>query len=80
MKLHTCEEAAELLRVSYVTVWRQIQNGKLGAHYIGRRIFISDKQIEAYLNLVRKNPTRRAARKDDGEFMDNFYFAAVKAA
>jgi len=46
--LHPVPEAAALLRVAAITVWRLLRTGKLACHRIGRRVLVSDKQLAAY--------------------------------
>jgi excisionase family DNA binding protein len=48
-RLHTIDEAAELLNVSPRTVRRLIEAGALRAHRIGRLVRISDEDIAAFL-------------------------------
>lgn len=47
--LYTPEELASKLKLSKYTIYEMVKRGDLEAHHIGRRIRISDKQLETYL-------------------------------
>jgi excisionase family DNA binding protein len=55
-QLYTKEEAAELLRVSPVTVHRHIKEGKLGSYRMGSRVLVSASHIEDYLARCERPP------------------------
>jgi excisionase family DNA binding protein len=42
-KFHTIKNAAELLQVSPLTVWRKIQTGEIPATHLGRRVLIPNE-------------------------------------
>jgi len=49
-------EAAERLGVSSFFIRREIARGKLGCHRLGRRIYVSQKDMAEYLERVRVAP------------------------
>lgn len=53
-KFYTIEEVANLLRVSYLTVFRWIQVGKLSAYKVGKRYRIEVKDLNNFLEESRK--------------------------
>lgn len=59
-RLYTKEEAAEILRVSAITVHRQVKARKLGYYRLGSRVLISRKHIEDYLARCERTPKQSA--------------------
>ncbi len=55
-KLHTKDEAAEILHVSPITIHRQIKAGKLGNYRFGAKVMISRQHVENYLALCERTP------------------------
>lgn len=53
-KFYTIEEIAELLRVSYLTVFRWIQANKLSAYKIGKRYRIEISDLNKFLESSKK--------------------------
>jgi len=53
-KFYTIEEIAELLRVSYLTVFRWIQANKLSAYKIGKRYRIEISDLNKFLENSKK--------------------------
>ena len=53
-KFYTIEEIAELLKVSYLTVFRWIQAGKLSAYKVGKRYRIEVKDLNNFLEKSKK--------------------------
>lgn len=49
-KYYTIEEVAEMLRVAYMTVYRWIKAGKLGAIKAGKQYRISEKCVNDFIN------------------------------
>lgn len=53
-KFYTIEEIADLLKVSYLTVFRWIQAGKLPAYKVGKRYRIEVKDLNNFLERSKK--------------------------
>ena len=51
VKFHTVAEVATLLRVSKMSVYRLIHNGTLEAVQFGRSFRVTEKAINAYMEL-----------------------------
>lgn len=49
VKYYTIEEIAEILRVTYLTVYRWIRAGKLEAQKAGKQYRISQSQLDNFL-------------------------------
>ncbi len=58
MELLTIQEAAQLLRVSAITVRRHVAAGTLPAVRVGRSIRIEREQIERFATPVSESPNR----------------------
>ncbi len=58
-ELHTLREAATLLRVSPSTLQRQKDLGLLQCTPIGRRLFVSTEQINAYIKAQQRRGNAR---------------------
>jgi len=52
---YTIEEVAKTLRVTYLTVYRWIQSGKLPAYRAGKQYRISQKKLESFLLDYKRN-------------------------
>lgn len=53
-KFYTIEEVANLLRVSYLTVFRWIKAGKLPAYKVGKRHRIEISDLNNFLERSKK--------------------------
>ena len=53
-KFYTIEEIAELLKVSYLTVFRWIQAGKLSAYKVGKGYRIEVSDLMSFLKKSKK--------------------------
>lgn len=53
-EFYTIEEVAKLLRVSYLTVFRWIQAGKLSAYKVGKRYRIEISDLNNFLERSKK--------------------------
>lgn len=53
-KFYTIEEIAELLKVSYLTVFRWIQAGKLSAYKVGKGYRIEVSDLMSFLEKSKK--------------------------
>ena len=53
-KHFTPEEVADILRVSYQTILKDIKCGKLGTYQIGNKYRIAPKHLASYLNTLEK--------------------------
>jgi putative molybdopterin biosynthesis protein len=56
--LLTLSEVAERLRLSKLTVWRYVKEGRLPAYKIGRDLRIKSSELETYIESkrVRRSP------------------------
>jgi excisionase family DNA binding protein len=55
-KYYSIEEAAKMLKVAYLTVYRWIQSGKLESDKAGRQYRINKQNLDAFLkHHVNKN-------------------------
>jgi excisionase family DNA binding protein len=52
---YTSEEAAKILGVTHVTIWRWVKSDKLNAQYIGREAFIPKWEIELLKENTKKH-------------------------
>lgn len=53
-KFYTIEEIADLLKVSYLTVFRWIQAGKLSAYKVGKQYRIDVQDLNNFLEKSKK--------------------------
>ncbi len=53
-KFYTIEEIAELLKVSYLTVFRWVKAGKLTAYKVGKQYRIELNDLNNFLNNSKK--------------------------
>jgi len=53
-KFYTIEEVANLLKLSYLTVFRWIQAGKLSAYKVGKRYRIEISDLNNFLERSKK--------------------------
>jgi putative molybdopterin biosynthesis protein len=53
-KFYTIEEVANLLKLSYLTVFRWIQAGKLSAYKVGKRYRIGISDLNNFLERSKK--------------------------
>ena len=61
-KLLTAKEAADLLRVSLVTLWQWEKNGRIAKYSMGGRTYFKYSELMAGLDTLKryKKPTGRA--------------------
>jgi excisionase family DNA binding protein len=57
-RLYTVEHAAASLGISAQTLYRQIREGRVAHTKLGRRIGLSDAQIDAIAKSGERNPVR----------------------
>ncbi len=62
-RLYTADEVAAMLRLSKMTVYRQIERGDLSAHRIGRSFRVPGSAIQLMLDDT------RTTRFDPGEYV-----------
>jgi excisionase family DNA binding protein len=48
-KFYTPQEVAELLKISYMTVFRWIRAGKMKAYKLGKQYRISKEELDKFL-------------------------------
>ena len=53
-QLYTVQEVADRLRLSYVTIWRWIKSGHLGAVRVGSQWRIREDDIDAIMMEAHK--------------------------
>lgn len=49
-KFYTVDEVAEMLKVSPITIYRHIKEGKIEVYKVGRLFRISATSLQKYLN------------------------------
>jgi len=59
----TLGEAALLLSVNPVTIWRWISSGKLAAHRLGREVLIEKCELEKYQRPICANMNSKPAAR-----------------
>jgi len=53
-RFYTLHEIADRLQVSYMTMFRHVQEGKLVAHKIGHQWRVSESDLQEYLSERRQ--------------------------
>lgn len=56
IQVYTDEEAAKILRMSKVTLWRRRKEGKIAYHYDEGRIKYLKEDLDNYLARTRRGP------------------------
>ena len=57
VRFYTLKETASLLKVSYLTAWKYVVDGKIEAVFIGGRYWISEDAIKRF--LINQSTKRR---------------------
>ncbi len=60
-KIYTDREAAEYLRISQVTLWRERKKGKISFHRAASKIIYTRADLDAYLDSTKRTAFARAA-------------------
>jgi len=50
IKLYSLKDLSSELKVSIITLRKYVRNGKLKAQKIGRKLYVSEKNLRAYLH------------------------------
>ena len=58
-KFYTITEVANILRVSYLTVFRWLQAGKLSAYKVGKQYRIEIQDLDKFLEKSKKYAKRK---------------------
>ncbi len=56
-RFYTLKETADILKVSYLTAWKYVVDGKIEALFIGGRYWISEDAIKRF--LINQSTKRR---------------------
>lgn len=62
-KFYTITEVANILRVSYLTVFRWIQADKLSAYKVGKQYRIEIQDLDKFLEKSKKYDKRKSTEK-----------------
>lgn len=54
-QFYTLQEVAEMLKISYMTVFRWVREEKIKAHKIGKQYRIKKNQLEIFINKQNNN-------------------------
>jgi len=48
-KMYTRAEAAEVLKISKVTLWQKVKTGEIHAQRVGRRVLFAEQEIKRFM-------------------------------
>jgi putative molybdopterin biosynthesis protein len=53
-KLYTIKEVAEMLRVSKVTLYRMMKDGKIQTVKLGRKTLFTEEELDRFIESLKK--------------------------